>query len=87
MKMQIITPEQYFGSIQGDLTRKRAIIQKTEQRGQSRIIDCLVPLAEMFGYATEIRSLSQGRASYTMEPYEYALIPEQISQKVLSSAY
>ncbi len=87
MRMQIITPEPYFGSIQGDLTRKRAIIQKTEQRGQSRVIDCLVPLAEMFGYATEIRSLSQGRASYTMEPYEYALIPEQISQKVLASAY
>jgi elongation factor G len=87
MRMQVITPEQYYGAIQGDLTRKRAIIQKTEQRGQIRVIDCVVPLAEMFGYASDIRSSSQGRASYTMEPHKYALVPEQISQKVLATAY
>jgi elongation factor G len=87
MRLQVLTPEQYYGAVQGDLSRKRAIITKTESRGQIKIIDALVPLAEMFGYASDLRSITQGRASYTMEPHKYAIMPEQISQKVLASAY
>ena len=87
MGLQVITPDQFYGAIQGDLSRKRAIIHHTEQRGQVRIIDALVPLTEMFGYASDLRGSTQGRASYTMEPKKYAPMPEQISQKILESAY
>jgi len=87
MKLQVVTPEQYYGAVQGDLTRRRAVISHTDQHGQVRIIDALVPLAEMFGYASDLRSSTQGRGSYTMEPYRYSTMPEQISKKVLETAY
>jgi elongation factor G len=87
MGLQVVTPEQFYGAVQGDLSRKRAEIQHTEQRGQMKIIDALVPLAEMFGYASELRGSTQGRASYTMEPRRYAPMPEQIAQKILETAY
>ena len=87
MKLQVVTPEQYYGVVQGDLSRKRAVINHTAQRGRSRVIDALVPLAEMFGYASDLRSSTQGRAGYTMEPYEYAPMPDQLSQKVLDTYY
>ena len=87
MKLEVVTPEQYYGVIQGDLVRKRAEIVHTEQRGGARIIHARVPLAEMFGYASDLRGATQGRASYTMETDSYALVPEQIFQKVLATAY
>ena len=87
MALQVTTPEQFYGQVQGDLTRRRAIIQQTTQRGRVRVIDALAPLAEMFGYASDLRGSTQGRANYTMEPYEYRPMPEQISQKVLATAY
>ncbi|MBN1437580.1 MAG: elongation factor G [Sedimentisphaerales bacterium] len=87
MKLQVLTPEQFYGVVQGDLSRKRAIITKTAQRGPVRVIDATVPLAEMFGYASDLRSSTQGRGSYTMEPYDYAPMPEQVLQKVLETAY
>jgi len=87
MKLEVVTPENYYGAVQGDLARRRASIQHTELRGQFRIIEAEAPLAEMFGYASDLRGSTQGRASYTMEPCRYAPMPEQISQKVLESAY
>lgn len=87
MKLQVVVPEQFYGAVQGDLSRKRAVIHKTDQRGEMRVIDALVPLAEMFGYASDLRGSTQGRASYTMEPHSYAPVPEQISKKVLELAY
>ena len=87
MKLQVITPEQFYGGVQGDLSRKRAIINQTDQHGEVRIIEASVPLAEMFGYASDLRGSTQGRASYTMEPERYAAMPEQLSQKVLETAY
>ncbi len=87
MKLQVVTPEKFYGAVQGDLTRKRAIINKTEQRGEVRIISARVPLAEMFGYASDLRSSTQGRASYTMEPAEYSPMPEQLAQKVIETSY
>ena len=87
MRLQVVTPEQYYGVVQGDLTRKRAVINHTEQRGTVRVIDALVPLAEMFGYSSDLRSSTQGRASYSMEPHRYCQMPEQVAQKVLASAY
>ena len=87
MKLQVVTPEEYFGAVQGDLSRKRAVIQGTEQRGKVRVINARVPLVEMFGYASDLRSISQGRASHSMEPDKYDTMPEQITKKVLATAY
>ncbi len=87
MSLQVVTPEQFYGVVQGDLSRKRAVINHTDQRGQFRIIDASVPLAEMFGYASDLRGSTQGRASYTMEPNKYEPMPEQLSKKVLETAY
>jgi len=87
MKLEVLTPDQYYGAVQGDLTRKRAEIYQTGQRGSIRIIHAHVPLAEMFGYASDLRSITQGRGSYTMETETYTRVPEQISQKVLETVY
>ncbi len=85
MKLEVVTPEQFYGVVQGDLTRKRAEIINTEQHAGSQVITARVPLAEMFGYATDLRGATQGRASYSMEPDSYAQVPEQISKKVLET--
>ncbi len=87
MKLQVVAPDQFYGAVQGDLSRKRATIEKTGTRGNSRVIDALVPLAEMFGYASELRGSTQGRASYSMEPHNYSLVPDQIAQKLLEILY
>ena len=87
MKLQVIAPDQYYGTVQGDLTRRRAVIIHTEQHGSVRVIDATVPLLEMFGYASDLRSSTQGRGSYTMEPHHYVAMPEQLSEKVLETAY
>jgi len=87
MKLEVVTPEQYYGAIQGDLTRKRAVITETSQRGGTRVIHARVPLAEMFGYASDLRGATQGRASYSMETDTYNQVPDQISQKVLETSY
>jgi len=87
MKLQVATPERFYGTVQGDLTRRRAVIHKTEQRGQIRIINARVPLCEMFGYASDLRGSSQGRASYTMEPDRYSPMPDQLAKKVIETAY
>ncbi|MCH9023692.1 MAG: elongation factor G, partial [Planctomycetes bacterium] len=84
MKIQVVTPDEFYGMVQADLSRKRAVIHGTDHRGRVRIIEATAPLAEMFGYATTLRSITQGRASYSMEPSEYVIMPEQIAKKVLS---
>jgi len=83
MKAEIVTPEEYFGAINGDLMTRRAVITSTSVRGGNRVITCEVPLANMFGYATQMRSLSQGRASYAMEPCRYEAMPPELAEKVL----
>lgn len=72
-----------MGDILGDLNSKRCHIEEMSDRGKSKVIDAMVPLAEMFGYATTIRSLTQGRASYTMEFSNYAEVPSHIAQKII----
>ncbi|MBI3467963.1 MAG: elongation factor G [Planctomycetes bacterium] len=79
MHLEVITPEDYLGDVLGDLTARRGEITETQLRGKLRVIEARVPLAEMFGYATRVRSLSQGRASYTMEPLTYAPAPEAVA--------
>ncbi len=83
MKVEVVTPEDYFGAINGDLMGRRAVITGTSMRGRNRVIDAEVPLSTMFGYATHMRSLSQGRASYSMEPCRYEAMPMNLAEKVL----
>jgi elongation factor G len=83
MRLSVSTPEEYLGAITGDLTARRAMIRNQEPRGKYRVLDAEVPLAEMFGYSTQLRSLSQGRASSTMEPYSYAPAPAHVAEQIL----
>ena len=85
MAVEIRTPDSYFGAINADLNVRRAIITATDMRDDTRIIKAEVPLAEMFGYTTQLRSLSQGRASASMEPLHYAAVPATESAKILQS--
>ncbi|MBU1164688.1 elongation factor G [Patescibacteria group bacterium] len=82
MKVEVITPEQFMGDVIGNLNSKRGQIKEMRDRGQAKVIDAEVPLAEMFGYATEIRSMSQGRASYNMEFSHYADVPKNVEEEI-----
>ncbi len=86
MLVEVVVPEEYMGDIIGDLNSRRCVIQEMANRGHLKAIKGLVPLAEMFGYATAIRSLSQGRATYSMEPNSYHQVPKQIAEKVMGEA-
>ena len=83
MRLEVISPETYFGVIAADLNSRRAEITHTEPRGQHRLIDAQVPLGEMFGYATALRGLTQGRASWSMEPCTYRRVPRQVEAELL----
>lgn len=84
MKVEVSTPDEYMGDIIGDLGSKRAQIQGTSQRGNVTLVNAHVPLAELAGYATAIRSLSKGRASYYMEPSHYEEVPKNIQEKIIA---
>jgi elongation factor G len=86
MKVEVVTPEEYQGDIMGDLNRRRGQIQGMETKTGLCNINALVPLAEMFGYATDVRSLSKGRASYTMEPSNFAQVPANILKQVVETS-
>lgn len=82
MAVEVITPEEYMGDVMGDLNSRRGQIQEMGDRGTVKFIKAKVPLAEMFGYATDVRSMSQGRASYSMEFSHYAKAPNNITEKI-----
>lgn len=86
MKVEVTTPQEFMGDIIGDLSSKRAQISGSEERGTTTIINAMVPLAEMSGYATQIRSMSQGRASYYMEPSHYEEVPQNIVAQMLAKS-
>ena len=85
MKVQIITPEDYFGDLMGNISGRRGTIIGTDDRNGAKVIDAEVPLSEMFGYATELRSRTQGRGQFTMQPDHYAEVPKSVSEKIISS--
>ncbi|MBT5016379.1 elongation factor G [Candidatus Peregrinibacteria bacterium] len=82
MKVEAITPENYMGDVMGDLNSRRGQIQEMGDRGQAKFIRALVPLSEMFGYATDLRSMTQGRASYSMEFEQYEKAPKNVTEKI-----
>jgi elongation factor G len=86
MKLEVSTPEEFMGDVIGDLSSKRAQIQGTEKRGVMTVILGQAPLAELSGYATKLRSISQGRASYYMEPSHYEEVPKNITEQIVAKA-
>jgi elongation factor G len=82
MSIEVVTPEEYLGDVIGDLNSRRAKIESITQRGNAKLVKGLVPLSEVCGYATSIRSLTQGRATYTMEPSCYQEVPKNIMEKI-----
>jgi elongation factor G len=81
--VEVVTPEEFMGEVIGDLNRRRGHIQGMEQRGNAQVVSAEVPLAEMFGYATDVRSNTQGRATYTMQFERYEEVPAHIAEKVV----
>jgi elongation factor G len=85
MEVEVVTPEDYMGDIVGDLNRRRGRVLGMNERGNAKVIDAEVPLAEMFGYSTNLRSMSQGRATYTMQFKHYEEVPNNIAQEIVES--
>ena len=86
MKVEVTTPDEYQGDLLGDINRRRGRIISIEAKDRSTILNAEVPLAEMFGYATAIRSLSKGRAAYSMEPFRFEPVPASIVAGILDTA-
>ena len=86
MKVEVAIPESYFGAVNGDLSSRRAVITHTELRGRQRVVHVLAPLGELFGYASALRSLTQGRGSSTIEFARYDVVPPAVTQVLLKGA-
>jgi len=86
MDVEVVTPEDYAGDVMGDLSRRRGKIQQMDERGGAKVIRAHVPLSEMFGYATNVRSMSQGRASYTMQFLAYEPAPKNVAEEVIAKS-
>ena len=84
MSLEVVTPEEYMGDIVGDLNRRRGIIHGMEDGPSGKVVSGEVPLAEMFGYATDLRSSSQGRATFTMEPLKYSEVPSNVAEVIIN---
>jgi elongation factor G len=86
MAVEVVTPEEYMGDVIGDLSSRRGKVEGMEQRGSSQVVRALVPLADMFGYATDLRSRTQGRATYTMQFSAYHEVPDSIAREIVARA-
>jgi elongation factor G len=86
MKVEVVTPEDYMGDVMGDMSRRRGVLQGSDDSPSGKVINALIPLGEMFGYATSLRSMSQGRATFTMEFDHYAEAPNNIAEAVIKKS-
>jgi elongation factor G len=84
MSVEVVTPEDYMGDVIGDLNSRRGRVGGMEQRGSSHVIRSQVPLSEMFGYATDLRSRTQGRATYTMQFHSYQQTPASVQEEIVA---
>jgi elongation factor G len=84
MAVEVVMPDEYMGDVIGDLSARRGKVEGMEQRGTSQVVRAQVPLAEMFGYATDLRSRTQGRATYTMQFHSYQEVPESVSKEIVA---
>jgi elongation factor G len=83
MEVEVVTPDEYLGDVIGDLNSRRGRIEGINMRKDGQVVKALVPLAEMFGYATRLRSITQGRAIYTMQFHHYEEVPQQIADMII----
>jgi elongation factor G len=83
MAVEVVTPEEYLGDVMGDLSSRRGRIEGMTPRKDAQVVKAMVPLSEMFGYATVLRSMSQGRALYTMQFSHYEHVPKSISEQIV----
>jgi elongation factor G len=83
MSVEVVTPEEFLGTVNGDLNRRRGQVMGQEQRGNAQVVKAFVPLGEMFGYATDLRSSTQGRATYTMQFERYEEVPNSIAEEIV----
>ena len=86
MAVEVVTPEDYMGDVIGDLSSRRGKVEGMEQRGTSQVVRAQVPLGDMFGYATDLRSRTQGRATYTMQFNAYHEVPDSIAREIVARA-
>jgi elongation factor G len=86
MEVEIVTPEEYMGDVIGDVNSRRGRVLEMESHANNQIISCMVPLSEMFGYATDLRSLTQGRANYSMQFATYEQAPKNVSEEIVAKA-
>jgi len=84
MELEVVVPDEYTGEIINDLNSRRGKIESIDMRGQLKVIDATVPLSEVFGYATSVRSLSQGRASHSLQFSKYDLVPQNVMEQILA---
>jgi elongation factor G len=82
MKVEVVTPDDYMGDVIGDLSSRRGQVSSMDQRGNARVVNATVPLANMFGYVNSLRSMSQGRAQYTMVFDHYAEVPSNVADEI-----
>jgi len=82
MKLEVVTPEEYLGDVMGDISGRRGSVLGAEARANTQVVRTMVPLAETFGYSTDLRSMTQGRATYSMEFDHYERVPEQVAQEI-----
>ena len=85
MKVEVVTPEKFMGDITGNLSSKRGLIEGMEDRGMNKVLQAVVPLSEMFGYMTGLRSMTEGRASFTMEFLRYDIVPQNIAETIITA--
>jgi elongation factor G len=86
MKVEIVTPEEHMGDVVGDINRRRGVIHGMDDSPSGKIIECEVPLSEMFGYATDLRSATQGRATYSMQFEKYNEAPAAIAEAIIKKS-
>jgi len=86
MKLEVVTPEDYYGDVLGDINSRRGLVQGTETRGNTQVVSAFIPLGETFGYSTQLRSLSQGRATYSMEFDHYQEVPSKVAEEIAKGA-
>jgi elongation factor G len=84
MRVEVVTPEDYVGSVMGDISSRRGQVQGQEMRGNAVVATAMVPLANMFGYVSQLRSMSQGRAQFTMQFDHYEQVPQAVSEEVIA---
>ncbi len=85
MKVEVITPDKFMGDVTGSLSSKRGIIEGMEARGMNQAVKAVVPLSEMFGYMTTLRSMTEGRAGFTMEFLRYDIVPKNVADEIVKT--